>query len=280
MPDELRSVRISSLSNSTVSTVRKLYQSRKWRGKNDSFLADTWHVLEEAARRGVFPEKFIISDEKLTELKDREKDTVRLIERSKAAVFSISGILLKGLSGLPANQGFIALFKRFGVDFRRRSGFSLYLDGISNPGNVGTIVRSAAAGGFDGVFISEKSADAYGPEAVRASAGAIFSLPVFDGCGIEDAKNAMGGKDTTVVVASSGEGADYAGYRFSPPCIIVLGNEKRGASIKDYDGEVNIPLAGGIESLSVPVAAGILIFHIKRLMEEKGSRAWMHSKKR
>lgn len=142
--------------------------------------------------------------------------------------------------------------------------------GLSDPGNVGTVARSAWAAGADAVAFCPPGADPFSPKAVRASAGAVFHLPVLAGADPE--ANAEGGAAN--LLAALGElglwrwgtvasgGHDYATCDLTQPCALVLGNEAHGLALGELapylNGRLSVPMPGGAESLNVGMAAAVL----------------------
>lgn len=142
------------------------------------------------------------------------------------------------------------------------AGVVLHLDGIQDPGNLGALVRSAAALGAAGVTCSPDSADPFSPRAIRGSAGWSLRFPVVANVEIERLAESFlkaGGS----IVAALGEGGDsLPDWQPSRPLLLVLGNEGAGlrpAALAVCTEGVSIPLEHGVESLNVAVAAGILL---------------------
>lgn len=132
----------------------------------------------------------------------------------------------------------------------------LVADGINDPGNLGTMLRSAEAAGFDAVVTTPGTVDAYNPKVLRASAGAIFHVRVV--VGTLDEVRAAG---LRLVGTSSHTGTDHTGFDWRPPVAIVVGSEAHGlADNAPVDDWVRITHAGRAESLNVAMAATLLCF--------------------
>jgi len=145
------------------------------------------------------------------------------------------------------------------------SGVALYLDGIQDPGNVGAIIRCAAALGGSAVMLSPRSADPFHPTSVRGSAGAVFRLPIERGAALTDAveRVSLGGGE---VWASGNSGRPIDVWRPTEPTLLLLGAEGAGVSqpaLEASQGTVVVPLDREVESLNVAVAAGILLQHLR-----------------
>jgi TrmH family RNA methyltransferase len=131
------------------------------------------------------------------------------------------------------------------------------LAGVSDPGNAGTVIRSAAAAGAAGVMLTAGSVDPSNPKCVRASAGAFFALPV----GILD----QGAEIDLRAVGAVAGGPDPDEVDLTGPVALVLGGEAGGLPDDlDYDHEVSLPLEGGVESLNVAMAATVLLYEARR----------------
>jgi len=142
---------------------------------------------------------------------------------------------------------------------------------LSDPGNLGTIVRSAEAAGAAAILLGPGSVDAYNPKVVRASAGAIFGIPVVDavaeGWSAVEALDALGELGRHRVGATAGTGTRYTDVDFTRPTAVVVGNEAHGIGAgldAHLDGHVTIPMAGPAESLNVAMAASVLCFESAR----------------
>jgi TrmH family RNA methyltransferase len=166
--------------------------------------------------------------------------------------------LFKSISDTKASQGVIALFQRPGatVDqlLARRDTIVVALDGVQDPGNVGTIVRLAAAFDAAGIALLPGSADPYGPKAIRASAGAILTVPVVE-------------MSVDELLATGLElfAADGSGKPLDPPAraaILAFGSEGSGVSppLLTRATRLAIPTSGRVESLNVAAAAAILLW--------------------
>jgi TrmH family RNA methyltransferase len=144
----------------------------------------------------------------------------------------------------------------------RTAGWPLVvLDGVQDPGNVGTICRSAAAAGAPALAVLDGGADPLGSKAVRASAGCVFRLAVARG-GWEELAGLSG------FAASPAGGVPLESAELEGGGLLALGGETRGVRRRDLDA-VTVPMAPGVESLNVAAAAAILLFELKRRRERR-----------
>lgn len=142
---------------------------------------------------------------------------------------------------------------------------------VADPGNLGTLLRSAEAAGAAAIVLGPGSVDAYNPKVVRASAGAIFGIPVVDaeseGWSAVEALDALGELGRQRLGATARRGTAHTAVDFTRPTAIVLGNEAHGiapAVEARLDGHVHIPMAGPAESLNVAMAGTVLCFESAR----------------
>jgi len=178
----------------------------------------------------------------------------------------VSEDILLDLADSQTPQGIVAVVQKEEVgqaDFSQ--GKFLFLEDVQDPGNVGTIIRTADAAGFTGVIVSDKSADIYSLKTLRSMQGSHFHLPIYRMSSqtlLEKAKKAG------IPVLATTLSKDSVDYRELPPIenfVLVMGNEGQGISplmAESADQLVHISMKGQAESLNVAVAAGILIFHL------------------
>jgi TrmH family RNA methyltransferase len=141
---------------------------------------------------------------------------------------------------------------------------SLILDGISDPGNLGTILRTAWATGVEAVFLMPGSVDAHNPKVVRAALGAHFRLPLIE-TNWEDLGQRLAHVESWLAEARQGLAYDQVDWR--QPSALIIGSEAEGpseAARRFTDRRVHIPMPGPAESLNAAVAAGVLLFEVAR----------------
>ena len=188
------------------------------------------------------------------------------------------GVLEKvGTTRTPQPVLAVAPMPEAGRDALAGDGLVVVCVAVGDPGNLGTLVRSAEAAGAGAILLGPGSVDAYNPKVVRASAGAIFGIPVVDavseGWSAVEALDALGELGRQRLGATAGLGTPYRGVDFGLPTAIVLGNEAHGIGAEldaHLDGHVTIPMAGPAESLNVAMAATVLCFESAR---QRGSGA-------
>lgn len=242
---------ITSKANSVVKNAKKLHQ-KKYR--KSAYLIEGWHLFEEAVQAGVTIEKIFALESYREQL------------ASFPQTVWVSEDILLDLADSQTPQGIVAVVQKEEVeqtDFSQ--GKFLFLEDVQDPGNVGTIIRTADAAGFTGVIVSEKSADIYSLKTLRSMQGSHFHLPIYRMSSQALLKET---KEAAIPVLATTLSKDSVDYRELPPIenfVLVMGNEGQGISplmAESADQLVHISMKGQAESLNVAVAAGILIFHL------------------
>ena len=210
----------------------------------------------------------------------RELDAVRqLADRVLAdggRVFDLAPSVLEKVADTVTPQPLLAVFAMVdrGLDAVRGGGLVVVCTDLRDPGNAGTVFRSADASGADAVVCTGGTVDPYNPKAVRASAGSLFHVPLVVEPSVDAALRAVSAAGYRLLGASSSSGDDYLRVDFTWPTAVVLGNEAWGLAPEvaaALDGIVHIPMAGRAESLNVGMAAAVLCF--EALRQRRGSIA-------
>lgn len=242
---------ITSKANSVVKNAKKLHQ-KKYR--KSAYLIEGWHLFEEAVQAGV-------TIEKIFALESYREQLVAFPQ-----TVWVSEDILLDLADSQTPQGIVAVVQKEEVgrvDFSQ--GKFLFLEDVQDPGNVGTIIRTADAAGFTGVIVSDKSADIYSLKTLRSMQGSHFHLPIYRMSSqalLEEAKKAG---IPVLATTLSKYSIDYRELPSIENFVLVMGNEGQGISplmTESADQLVHISMKGQAESLNVAVAAGILIFHL------------------
>lgn len=240
---------IRSKSNNTVKQIKKL-QQKKYR--TSSYLIEGWHLLEEALAAGARIEHILVVEEHADRVVQLEKVTV------------VSPEIMQDLTDSKSPQGVIAQLALPSQDLPERlEGRFLVLEDVQDPGNVGTIIRTADAAGFDGVFLTDKSADIYNMKVLRSMQGSHFHLPIYR-LPIEDILTTLKNNQVEILATTlSSQSVDYREVSPEASFALVMGNEGQGISdfvAEEADQLVHITMPGQAESLNVAIAAGILVF--------------------
>lgn len=176
--------------------------------------------------------------------------------------------LFDALSDTDTSQGIIAVAQQkiCGEDefFEAvREGNLLIMDRVQDPGNIGTMIRTAEAAGYRGIIMILGGGDIYGPKAVRAAAGSLFRLPVMKAASVKTVADMLKRNNKRITVTSPEADSSCFEADISDNTALVIGNEGRGVS-REFDEaadiKISIPMEGSIESLNAAVAAGIIMY--------------------
>ena len=229
-------------------------QNASIKHRKTSYLLEGWHLFEEAKASGADILQVFV----LEEMADRVANM--------AKVKLVSPEVLKELCETQTPQGIVAeVAKQSQALPEPLSGKYLLLEDVQDPGNVGTMIRTADAAGYDGVFLSDRSADIYNQKTLRSMQGSHFHLPIYRGP-ILDMVEACKKQGVPVLATTlSDVSVDYKAVKTDGNFALVMGNEGQGISqdmAKSADQLVHISMPGQAESLNVAVAAGILMFSL------------------
>jgi len=260
MPEQIL---ITSRQNPRIVAARRLAE-RKHRRQQGRFLVEGVKLLELALRAGARPRTVFVCYQELA------PDAAGLLEHLHAAgaeLLPVSSAVMQALAEREAAEGLVATFDLFEAspDELRFSGndLVLVLDRLQDPGNLGTLIRTADAVGAAGVILLEPCVDAFDPKVVRGSMGSLFNLPLVrsgDPAGLFADLHSRG---LRIVAAGAHRGVDWGEGLWQSGVALVLGNEARGLStdvVPHIDAWARLPIAGQAESLNVAVAGGVLMY--------------------
>ena len=255
---------ITSLHNPKIQQVRKLQAQVKARREAQAFVIEGVRLVEEALQAGWVAELLFFTGQ----LDARGRAVVESFASKGAAVEQVSDGVYKSVSDTATPQGLLAVLPMRSLPIPPDASFLLILDGIRDPGNLGTILRTAAAARVQGVLLSPGSTDAYASKVVRAAMGAHFRLPI-QTLSWEQIRHTLSASPVTlqVYLADAAGGIPYTQADFHRPLALIIGGEAAGAGVEAATlahERVHIPMPGGSESLNAAVAAGLLIFEVLR----------------
>lgn len=268
--------RITSSDNAIWKNVIRLNQ-KKGRDQSSQYLIEGPNLIREALHSDAALEIILVSDS--FDWSDPEGSEIAgLLDDKKAQndVYQVSSHLFHKLSDTIAPQGILAVVskKLWSDDLVFEHGKNvMILDRIQDPGNLGTMLRTADAAGYGGALILKGSGDAYGPKAVRAAAGSLFRLPIQFPDTPEQVAQLCKKHGKRIVCTTPKGNRDYFDIDMSNDIALVMGNEGNGIGevlLEQADERVRLPMTGTIESLNVAVAAGILLYEsVRQLYDNK-----------
>ncbi|MBQ0078913.1 MAG: RNA methyltransferase [Eubacterium sp.] len=254
---------IRSKDNSTYKLAVKLLK-RKFRDDTGMYLLEGVKPVLDAIDNGQRIEYIFIEDS------DSDRGIPGFPE---SMVIGLDKKLFAEISDTNTSQGMIAMVQQQPSGDEQLDkllegeGKLMVLDRIQDPGNMGTIIRTAEAAGYGGVLLMKGCVDPYSPKVVRAAAGSLFRIPVVQKVSEEKLFAGAKASGRTMFVTALEDAIDYSEGQYDNKSIIVIGNEGQGVSenFKNAaDFKIKIPMAGAIESLNAAVAAGILMYQSQK----------------
>lgn len=274
-PDTAKAIEIVSKDNAKIKTLRQLGQ-KKYRDESEQFLVENAVIIRDAANAGIAFESLFVTRTFL----ERNKEIFDVIvnETKITKYYLIDEIINKSFSSLDTPPGIAAVYSKpyNKIDYAKPI---VYLNAINDPGNVGTILRSALAFDLKNIVIDEHSADVYNPKTVSAAKDAIFKLNIAsdkDRNFLFDLKkmSAQGGPASgwTIITTQLEESNGLDTLKKQKLFCVVLGSESHGvdeAIRKISDDFVRIPMSANIESLNVAASAAIIFHEIYNNLRNK-----------
>ncbi len=250
---------ITSFSNTKVKHVRRLQAERRYRWRESQFVVEGTRWLTELVGPTT-PAQLVLA----TEAWAAEPDNAAVLNEIQAPVQLISAEIMTALSDTETPPGVLAVVDMVPRPISAEASFLLILDQLTNPGNLGTILRTASAAGVEGVLLSPGCVDPYNPKVVRGSMGALLRLPVVL-ASWEEIGSAVA--HCTVWVATIDGQTLYSAVDWRQPSAIIIGSEAHGASQQARQlatGTLTIPMQSQLESLNAAMATGIILFEAAR----------------
>lgn len=253
---------LTSLQNPLVKQIRKLH-APKQRREQDLFLIEGTHLLAEACAVS-YPLAAVCCTPDWQETHQQLwQQACQQAERAEI----VSSEVLKAITTTVQPDGVVATAKRRSSPHLPLTGLALALEIVQDPGNLGTIIRTAAAAGANGLWLSDDSVDLDHPKVLRASAGQWFRLPMSVSPDLTKTVQDCQQAGMQVVAALPTAQITYWEVDWRCPTLILLGNEGAGLSAELAalaDLQVKIPLSAGVESLNVAIAAALMLYEARR----------------
>jgi RNA methyltransferase, TrmH family len=247
--------RIESVKNTQVKQWKKLH-TKKEREHTKTFIIEGFHLVEEALKTKEIVREIIVS-EKVTIPSTLKVDNVNLT--------IVTDEVMKFISETETSQGIAAVCDQFQTKSTRFSKL-LLVDAVQDPGNLGTMIRTADAAGLDAVIVGEGSVDVYNSKVIRSTQGAIFHLPIIK-ANLEEWITSLQEEKIDIYGTALDERAVYYKEVTSTKSFALLvGNEGSGVNanlLSRTTKNLYIPIHGKSESLNVAVATGILLYHLQ-----------------
>ena len=251
---------ITSTSNPRIKDVIRLRDKSSERRERGLFIAEGRRIVEE------IPEELI---ETLFVAESFQRESWRGVSLALPFVEEVSDAVMAKMADTVSPQGILAVVRQQHptLDEMAKGGLILLLDRIQDPGNLGTMIRTAEACGADGILCDAGTADRYSPKVVRSTMGALFRLPVVVADNLEKSLQQLKNSGYTAFAAHLQGSVDYRRASWPQKTVLMIGNEANGLSdslTACADERVLIPMQGKVESLNASVAAALLMFEWRR----------------
>lgn len=259
--------KITSESNSKLKLIRKLMNNRRFRDSEKMFAIEGINMVERAVSLGLPIEYIIVSS-------DFEPEDVRIhFDNVKYPVYIVERRLYERTSQAENGSGIMAVLRKREIPIREivssldESSNMLILDRLQDPGNAGTIIRTAAAASYKYVISIKGTVDIFSPKVLRATAGAFFDIEFIHMDDPPSVISALRDMKKRLAVAVPRDGELYYNTDLRQNIALVIGNEGSGVAeefLKSADIRVTIPMINTTESLNASVSAGILMYESVR----------------
>lgn len=257
---------LTSLQNDHVKHVVSLHK-RKTRKDYGEFLIEGWRFVEEAIRREAEIHRIYVCPAKE---KESWLSLEGILKERRIPIIEVDEKVLRKMTETEQPQGILAVVGMKALDWNDldidAKTVLLIVDGIQDPGNLGTILRTALAAGVEQVCLTAGTVDLYNPKVLRGTMGTIFSLKVLTDCSPRQVIEFARSKGLNILTGDIG-GQPLYETQFSLPLALVVGNEGNGPSEIFRSPEltrVTLPMSHDVESLNVAIATGIILYEIAR----------------
>ena len=255
---------ITSTHNAKVQLIRTLLNEKKARDENSLFIAEGVRLIEEGLQSNWKIKELLYS----SRLGQRGRNIIDRYQASSITAEEVKPELFESLSATDNSQGILAVFEKKYYEFPDDQDFLVIADQIRDPGNLGTLMRTAWAGGVQMMLLTAGCVDPYSPKVIRSAMGAHFHLP-FQQTTVADIqiwRNTAGSK-ILFYAAAMEQGTSCWETDLRVPLALILGSEAEGITpqmLALVDKSIHLPMPGGSESLNAAIAGSILIFEIVR----------------
>ncbi len=256
---------ITSKDNEIVKNIKKL-KEKKYRDQTGQYIIEGIKLVKEAIEEKANIQKIVLCEDCEN---DGTIEKALMYEIAKYDCIYVSKKVFDSITDVNTPQGILAIIKRKALDEQEisyKEDLIVVLDGIQDPGNLGTILRTVDSVGLSQIVLSEKTADPYNPKVVRSTMGAIFRLNIIQSNNIiEDLKKIK--KNRFKLLATSLENSESIYNIDLNKKAIIIGNEANGVSKEVFDivdEKTKIPMLGKTESLNAAVATGVILYEYVR----------------
>lgn len=255
---------ISSKKNKHIKFARSLMR-KKYRDITNHFLIEGKKIIEEAISFAASIKMIFISSENIDNYEI--KKILNTCKDMDIPIYQIDELIFKEFSETESTQGIIGIVEKtkhnFNSILNKDELKLIVLEEIQDPGNLGTIIRTADACSYDCVALSKGCVDLYNSKTIRATMGSLFHLPIIIDLDIVDSINKLKSRNILTIGSSVTDGIASYNIDFKEKFALIIGNESIGLSqqaLDLVDKKINIPMPGNAESLNASIAAAILMY--------------------
>jgi len=251
---------LTSPKNPKIQRIIRLQAQARTRRKEGAFVVEGVRLTEEAFQAGWQPELVLYSDD----LSSRGHQLVRGFRWRGVEVAAVSSQVMRAASDTQTPQGILTVLPIPEVSVPTLLKFVFIPDGVRDPGNLGTMLRTAQAAGVEAVLLPPGTVDPHAPKVVRSAVGAHFHLPI-TACSWDEIRTLTA--PLQIYLAAAGAELSCYDADFSVPLALIIGGEAEGAGSEARNlanSSVNIPMPGPTESLNAAAAAAVLMFEVTR----------------
>lgn len=258
---------ISSTSNPRIKAIRKLADSKE-RSATNTFLAEGLRVVGQAVDSNAQIQELLYCDELL--VSEYGKSLVEKLKGNPTVeVLEVSKEVFESLARKDKPQGIAAIIRQKWANLNELSGIHtgiwVALEAVQNPGNLGTVLRTCDAVGAKGLILLDHSTDPYDPAAIKASMGAIFTIPVFKAD--QPTLQTFLRQNPAIFTIGTSDKAEQDCFEFNypDPLLLLMGSEREGLSAPYQQlcqTMISIPMEGDLDSLNLSIATGVMLYQI------------------
>ncbi|MEG0075213.1 MAG: RNA methyltransferase [Eubacterium sp.] len=262
--------RITSRQNEIIKTLNRL-KSKKNRDQENLFVFEGSKLFLEALNWNIEITAIFITSSFLQEADHNISEAIKFFKKAFIPIYLLEDSVFALISSMKMPEGILCSAKKIKKEKKICETYVI-LDDIQDPGNVGTIIRTADASGFDRIICSDKTADIYNEKVLRGSMGSVFHLPIEQVLDLEKRIYELKSEGITIIGTSlKGQSQLFLENQNPSSFGLVLGNESKGMSTKIEnlcDTLYKLPMVGHAESLNVSVAAGILMYTLTGMLNK------------
>jgi TrmH family RNA methyltransferase len=254
--------KITSKQNKLIKSISKLFEDKKYRDTTNLFVAESFRVVNSLIKNGFQCRNLLVTHD------SKYFSQVKQLEQQNIFTSVINNDIYNNLSLLANSDGVMGVFVRKNTPLVvSKNKKYIILNKIQNPGNLGTIIRTAVAFNIDGIFITNDTVDLYHPSVIRSTMGACFSIPIKFSTSLIDTINELKTNGyTCYATVLNNQSQIVRDVKFAESSAVLFGNEGNGLNDKEIklcDKSVYIPISTKVDSLNVANASAIIMYLMK-----------------